>query len=303
MGKLALVFSGQGAQYPGMGRALYEGDPLAKELFDQAEALRPGTLDQCFEGPKALLAQTENTQPCVFCVDLAAAAALEGAGFQIDGLAGFSLGELAALTFAQAMDFPLAFDLVCRRAQAMQAAGLAEPATMVAVLKLEASRVEEICRGFSKTYPVNYNSPGQTVVALAQDQCEAFAAQVKAQGGRVLPLPVSGGFHSPFMAPAAQTLEGVLQKMALKQPVLPVYANISGSLYPQDLAETLLAQVQSPVRWQQTIETMIQAGFDTFIEVGPGKTLCGLIQKIAPEVRVFNVEDMESLNKTLESVQ
>lgn len=303
MVKIALVFAGQGAQYPGMGRSLYEGDPQAKALFDQAEALRPQTLSQCFEGPKELLAQTENTQPCVYCVDLAAAAALSRAGLQVEGVAGFSLGELAALTYAQALDFPTAFELVCQRAQAMQAAAQEEKATMMAVLKLEASQVEAICQNFDRTYPVNYNSPGQTVVALAQDQTEAFAAQVKAQGGRALPLPVSGGFHSPFMAPAAQALETVLQALPFGQPVLPVYANVSGGLYPKDLAQTLVAQIQSPVRWQQTIETMIQDGFDTFIEVGPGKTLSGLILKISPEVRVFNVEDGESLNKTLEALQ
>ncbi len=299
MEQIAFVFSGQGAQYPGMGRDLYEASPAAREVFDRADKIRPGTSAQCFGGTQEVLSQTINTQPCVFCVDLAAAEALRAAGIQPAAVAGFSLGEVAALTFAGSMGTEEGFRLVCKRADFMQAAAQKQEGAMVAVLKLTGEAVKELCSGFENAYPVNYNCNGQTVVALAKDIQEEFCKRVQAQGGRAVPLAVSGGFHSPFMDEAAKQLLEELQKSELKKPEIPVYANSTAQPYGEAREERLAGQVNSPVYWQKTVENMISDGITTFIEVGPGKTLCGLIKKISSSVRVLNVEDAAGLAAAL----
>lgn len=291
MGKIAFVFSGQGAQYPGMGRELYETSPAARAVFERADAIRPGTAVQCFNGTKEELSVTINTQPCMFCVDLAAAYAAREVGIASAAVAGFSLGEVAALTFAQAFDFETGFRLVCRRAEFMQEAAEKREGAMVAVLKLKAPDIRELCAEFEEAYPVNYNCPGQTVVSLEKKVLEGFCQAVSARGGRAVPLAVSGGFHSSFMDEAAKRLSAELQMMAMKEPVIPVYANSTAKPYKENLKATLAGQVNSPVYWQDTVEAMISDGIDTFIETGAGKTLCGLIKKISPQVRVLNVED------------
>ena len=174
MGKIAFVFSGQGAQYSGMGKALYASSPAAKAVFDMADSLRPGTARQCFEGSMEELTQTVNTQPCVFAVDLAAARALAERGVQPDCVAGFSLGEIAALAFAGVLSDEEAFRLVCKRGELMDKAARENPGAMVAVLKLTSAQTEELCQRFEKTYPVNYNSPAQTVVATTTENADAF---------------------------------------------------------------------------------------------------------------------------------
>lgn len=303
MGKIAFVFSGQGAQYSGMGRELCEGSPAAAELFRMAEEVRPGTQAQCFEGTKEELSETKNTQPCVYCVDMAAALALEESGIRPDMTAGFSLGELAALTFAGAVDKQQGFGLVCRRGILMQEASEKAGSAMAAVLKMEDAAVEELCRNYSQVYPVNYNSPGQLVVAGAREELEKFKEDVKNAGGRFMPLPVSGGFHSPFMESAAAGLSDVLKNMEFVKPAIPVYGNYDGVPYRENVAEMLLKQIVNPVRWQETVQNMIKDGADIFIEVGPGRTLSGLISKISTDVKVFNVENAESLNKTIQEVK
>jgi [acyl-carrier-protein] S-malonyltransferase len=295
MGKIALVFSGQGAQYPGMGKELYEFSPAARAVFDRADAIRLGTSEQCFSGSKEELSTTINTQPCMFCMDLAAAYAVQEAGITPAAVAGFSLGEVAALTFARAFDFETGFRLVCRRAEFMQEAAEKRAGAMVAVLKLTAPDIRELCAEFEAAYPVNYNCPGQTVVALEKNALEGFCQGVSERGGRAVPLAVSGGFHSPFMDEAAKQLSAELQTIEMQKPAIPVYANSTAKPYQGDLKATLSGQVNSPVYWQDTIENMIAAGIDTFIEAGAGKTLCGLIKKISPQVRVLNVEDRVGL--------
>ena len=188
MGKIAFVFSGQGAQHTGMGRELCGQVPASAEVFRKADAVRPGTSEQCFQGSDELLSITENTQPCLFAMEMAAAAALTEAGVQADMAAGFSLGELSALAFAGMADFDTMFSLVCRRGQLMQKAAEENPASMAAVVKLTAEQVEEICRGFSEVYPVNFNCPGQVSVSGRAEEMKAFGEAVKAAGGRVLPL-------------------------------------------------------------------------------------------------------------------
>ena len=303
MGKIAFVFAGQGAQYSGMGQSLCEASPAAKAVFDAADKLRPGTSEQCFTGTAEELSITKNTQPCLYCVDLAAAKALEEAGVTPDYVAGFSLGEIAALSFAGVFTGEQGFDFVCKRAEAMQKAGEENPGAMAAVLKLKNEQVEELCAGFEKVWPVNYNCPGQLVCAGEKSQIEAFCGKVAEAGGKAVPLAVSGGFHSPFMESASQTLCEVLEPMELSEARVPVYANYTAQPYDGSAKELLTQQVKNPVRWQETVERLVELGVDTFIECGPGKTLCGLIRKTAKGVKTLNVQDGETLQAALEAVK
>ncbi len=294
MGKIAFVFAGQGSQYPGMGKDFYETYPAAAEIFDLAERIRPGTLQQCFAGTKEELAVTENTQPCLFAVDLAVAEALAMKGIRAQGVAGFSLGEIPALTFAGAFDKETGFAFVIKRAQEMNRAAEAHDGCMAAVLKLEPRTVEALCAEHKNVWPVNYNSPQQTVAAGDRESMTAFVQRVKEAKGLAMPLNVSGAFHSPHMSGASAAIEKALTEIAYQEPRITVYANVNAMPYPADDAEgkaLIAAQVKSPVMWQKTIENMIEDGFDIFVEVGPGKTLSGLIKKITPEVTVYNAEN------------
>ena len=304
MGKIAFVFSGQGAQAPGMGKELYECSDAAKAVFELCDSIRPGTSEQCFNGTKEELTVTANTQPDMFAVEVAAARALVEAGIQPDALAGFSLGEISALAFSGAVSLEDGFKLVCRRGELMQEASNAADSAMVAVVKLPPEKVEELAGQFDQVYPVNYNSPAQTVCAGLSSSMDGFKAAVKAAGGRALPLKVSGAFHSPFMSSAAKGLAEVLAPMEFGTPSCPLYSNVTAHPYEDGQFKDLLSrQVENPVRWQTIVENMIAAGVDTFIEVGPGKTLAGLIGKINSDVRALNVEDAESLKHTIEEVK
>lgn len=292
----ALVFSGQGAQYPGMGKELYENSPAAKAVFDMAERIRKGTIKQCFEGTKEELSVTINTQPCVFITDLAAAAAVAEKGVKTDCVAGFSLGEIAAIAFAGMLSYEDAFRLVCKRAELMDKAAKENPGAMAAVMKISPEQVEEICKGFEKAYPVNYNSPAQTVVAAAENEIDELCEKVKAVKGKAVKLAVSGAFHSPFMNTAAEGLAEYLKDVELKEPNIPVYANATAQPYQDDYKMLIAAQVNHPVKWQKSVENMISGGVDTFIEVGVGKTLTGLIKKINADVKAVNIENKEGLD-------
>lgn len=300
MAKTVFVFSGQGAQYPSMGKELYENSPAAKAVFDMAEAIRPGTVKQCFEGTKEELNVTLNTQPCLFAVDLAAAAAVKEAGVTPDYISGFSLGEIAAIAFAGILSYEEAFKLVCRRAELMNRAAEENKGAMAAILKLTADKVEEICKKYDKAWPVNYNCPGQTVVAASEDKIDALCEDVKAEKGKAVRLAVSGAFHSPFMESASKGLADYLEGMTLNEPTIPVYANLTAQPYSGDFRELISKQVMNPVKWQTTIENLIAEGADTFIEVGVGKTLVGLIKKINKDVVAFNVENKEGLEQVRE---
>ena len=303
MGKVAFVFPGQGAQHPGMGKSLREVSPAATEIFALADRIRPGTSRQCFEGTVEELKQTAITQPCLWTVEMAAAEALKEAGINADVCAGFSLGELAALSFAQVVDISTCFDLVCRRGQLMQDAAEAVDTSMAAVVKLDNETVESICAQFQQVYPVNYNCPGQVTVAGLKTSMADFSAAVKEAKGRALPLKVSGGFHSPFMADAAESFSANLENVEFHNPIVPVYANKTALLYAGDMKQTLASQICSPVRWEDTIRNMIDAGVDTFIEVGPGNVLQGFIARIDKSLRTFGVSDAETLKKTIEEVR
>lgn len=303
MGKIAFLFAGQGAQYPGMGKSLTEISPKAASLFELADSIRPGTSHQCFEGDPAELTQTANTQPCVFTVDLAAAYALEEAGVHADVAAGFSLGEMAALTFAGSFSEKDGFSLVCRRGELMQEAAQEHPSAMAAVLKLKDETVEQLCAGFPDVYPVNYNCPGQLVVAGGTEHLEQFCELAAEAGGRAKKLAVGGGFHSPFMEQAASAYLQELLRIGVNPPRIPVYGNRTAAPYEENREIMLAEQMKNPVLWTKTVEQMAADGVDTFVEVGPGKTLSGLVKRILPHAAVYRVEDAATLEETIQALR
>ena len=292
MGKIAFMFSGQGAQFIGMGKDLYDNAPVVKELFDKAEAQRKGTLDLMFSGDENDLKQTVNTQPCMYLCDLGAARALESMGVNPDAVAGFSLGEIAALAFSGAYSDEEGFSLVCKRGEAMGKAAEKHPASMAAIIKLSNEKVEELCEK-AGAYPVNYNSPGQLVVSGTAEAIAKVSELAKAEKGRALPLKVSGGFHSPFMDEAAEEFGEVLENADIKEPEIICYSNYTAKPYEGDIKGKLKNQINHPVKWESIIRDMVDNGFDTFIETGCGNTLKKLVEKIAPECRTYAVSTKE----------
>ncbi len=300
MGSVAFLFAGQGAQHPAMGVDLIEASPAAAEVFAIADEVRPGTSEQCRSASKEELSQTENTQPCVFVHDLAAATALRERGVVPAACAGFSLGEVAALTFAGAFDTRVGFELVCERAALMAAAAERHPGGMRAVIKLDAVQVEGLAKQAGEDcWPVNYNSSQQTVVAGASEALQELDVLVKEAGGRAMKVAVSGAFHSPYMAEATEGLAMYIQAGHAPSPLLiPVMANMTAAPYPADpqaASDVLANQVSHAVRWVDTLHTLQDQGVDTFIEVGPGKTLSGLVKRTLSDVRVYSCETAEQV--------
>lgn len=292
MDRIAFVFSGQGAQHPGMGEDFYHNNARVKALFDAAEAYRPGTLATCFAGSEEDLRQTHNTQPCLYLADLAAAMVLEDMGIRADAAAGFSLGELPALAYAGVFTPEDGFAVTAKRGELMGAVSTPDTA-MHAVLKLNNETAEAICARYAHITPVNYNAPGQLVVSGDKAELEAAAAEFKAAGGRSIPLAVSGAFHSPYMDAPAKAFADYLQEVEFSAPAVPVYANRNAQ--PYDIAcvrTTLGEQMNHPVLWEQTIRNMADTGISIFIECGVGTTLAKLIAKILPDARVFHAETM-----------
>ncbi len=300
MERVAFLFAGQGAQHPAMGIDLIGASPAAAEVFAIADRVRPGTTELCRSASKEELARTENTQPCVFAHDLAVAEALRERGVVPATCAGFSLGEVAALTFAGAFEATAGFELVCERARLMAAAAERHPGAMRAVLKLDAERVAELtAQAGEECWPVNFNSPQQTVVAGSPEACASLDALVREAGGRSMRVAVSGAFHSPFMAEAADGLvEYLAQGHGPRKTSIPVIANTTAAAYPGDLEEmaVLLAQqVCRPVQWAQTLNKLAGQGIDAFVEVGPGKTLTGLVKRTLTGARVLSCETAEDV--------
>jgi [acyl-carrier-protein] S-malonyltransferase len=288
-----------------MGQDLYEASPAARRVFNEAEAVRPGVRVLCFEGPKENLNITANTQPCLYTVDMACVAALEESlGYfafthMMSGAAGFSLGEVAAACQVGYMTLTQGFQFVCRRAEAMHRAGEENPGVMFAILKLNVAQIEDLAHCCGGVYPVNYNSPVQTVVACSPDRADDLTKAVNEAGGKALKLPVSGAFHSPLMDVASAELTSIVAEMSFGEGLMPLYSNMTGMPYG-DPQELLARQVNHPVQWTQTVENMVADGFDTFIEIGPGQTLSKLIGQINGDVRTLSVRDCASLNQTVE---
>lgn len=291
MGKIAFVFSGQGDQFSGMGKDIYEKYPIAKEIFALCDSLRPDTSAMCFGGTEDELSETKNTQPCLFAMELAAASVLLGKGIAPDALAGFSLGEVVAATVSGAFDNETGFRLVCKRGELMQAEAEKYDTSMAAVVKLTNEQVQEICGKYSDVYPVNFNCPEQVTVSGLSSQMADFFAAVKAAGGRAIPLKVKGAFHSPFMLAAAEAFAKELEAVHIHSRSLPLYSNMTANIYTDDVADLLAGQICSPVQWENIIRNMLAEGIDTFIEIGPGKTLTNMIRKINSEAVAVNVTE------------
>ena len=287
----AYVFPGQGAQFVGMGKDLYESNAKAKELFDKAnEILGYRITDMMFEGTDEDLKQTKVTQPAVFLHSVITALCMED--FKPDMVAGHSLGEFSALTAAGALSFEDGLRLVLARAWAMQKACEAAPSTMAAIIALPDETVEKICAEVTEelgkvVVPANYNSPGQVVISGDVEAIKEACARMKAAGAkRALPLAVGGAFHSPLMEMARVELAAAIEKAPVSAPVCPVYQNVDALPHtdPLEIKENLLKQLTSPVRWTQSVKNMLSDGMTDFVECGPGQVLTGLIGRIQKEI-------------------
>lgn len=284
----AYVFPGQGAQFTGMGKDLYDRSPMAKDLFEKANNILGFRItDLMFSGTGEDLRQTKVTQPAIFLHSTILAAVL-GESFRPDMVAGHSLGEFSALVANRSLSFTDGLVLVSKRASAMQKACEKTPSTMAAILGLEDALVEEVCSSINEiVVPANYNSPGQIVISGTNEGIDKAIEALKAKGAkRALKLAVGGAFHSPLMEPARQELEEAIKTTSFNIPVCPVYQNVTAqpSSNPEIIKANLVAQLTSPVRWTQSIINMIAGGATSFTEVGPGCVLQGLIRKVNAEV-------------------
>ena len=283
----AYVFPGQGSQFTGMGEELYNSNPIAKEMFEKAnQVLGFRITDIMFKGTAEELKQTKVTQPAVFLHSVILAACTPD--FKPDMVAGHSLGEFSALVAAGAMSFEDGLVLVSKRAMAMQKACELKPSTMAAVLGMDAKTIEEICQATEGiVVAANYNCNGQIVISGEVEAVEKACAALKAAGAkRALILPVGGAFHSPLMDPARIELAEAIEKTSFSAPVCPVYQNVDAKPHtnPDEIKKNLLVQLTAPVKWTYSVENMVADGADTFVELGPGSVLQGLIKKIAPNV-------------------
>lgn len=282
------VFPGQGAQYTGMGKDLYDNNAEVRAMMERAnEILGFRLTDIMFEGTAEELKQTKVTQPAVFLHSVAMAKAL---GVEPSAVAGHSLGEFSALVVAGALSFEEGLRLVSKRAQAMQACCEAVPGTMAAVLSLTDEEVEAVCEATEGVVvAANYNCPGQLVISGEKSAVEAACVKAKEVGARrALVLPVGGAFHSPLMEPAREELERAISEAKFSAPLCPIYQNVDAEPHtdPEEIKQNLIAQLTAPVRWTQIVRRMVEDGVDQITELGPGTVLQGLVKKIAPEIPV-----------------
>ena len=290
----AYIFPGQGSQFPGMGKDLFDKFEMAKEMFHVSDEILGFDLSTIIlKGSKEDLQQTRVTQPAIFLHSIITAKVM-GADFQPDAVAGHSLGEFSALTAAGVIDFESGLKLVSQRAEAMQKACNINKGTMAAILGMEDKKVDEICQQISGVVvAANYNCPGQLVISGSIDAIESACEDLKAAGAkRALILPVGGAFHSPLMEPARAELENAIDSTSFSDPLCPIYQNSPAIAVedPIEIQKNLIAQLTAPVRWSQSINSMIESGITNFIEVGPGKVLQGLVRKISSEVSVSCAE-------------
>jgi [acyl-carrier-protein] S-malonyltransferase len=288
----AYVFPGQGAQFTGMGKDLYESNTRAKVLFDQANDLLGFNLTEAmFTGTADEQKQTRVTQPAIFLHSVALA--LSNDSFSPAMVAGHSLGEFSALVANKTLSFEDALKLVFKRAQAMQKACEINPSTMAAIIGLDDKVVEDICASIDEiVVPANYNCPGQLVISGSMKGIEIACEKLKAAGAkRALPLQVGGAFHSPLMEPAREELAAAIEATTFHKPVCPVYQNVNAqpSTDIAGIKKNLIAQLTAPVRWTQSVQNMVKDGAATFVECGPGKVLQGLVKKIAPQAEANSI--------------
>lgn len=291
MSKKAYVFPGQGSQFVGMGKDLYESSEQAKYLFEEANNILGFRItDEMFIGTEEALRQTRVTQPAVFLHSVISAKVL-GDQFKPDMVAGHSLGEFSALVANGTLSFEDGLVLVSKRSYAMQKACEMVPGTMAAILGIEDSKVEEICASIQGVVvAANYNCPGQLVISGALDAVNEACEKIKAAGAkRALVLQVGGAFHSPLMEPARVELEKAIASTKFNTPLCPVFQNVNAQAVsdPELIKENLVAQLTAPVRWTQSVQAMVAAGATEFAEIGPGKVLSGLVKKIAPEAVIL----------------
>ena len=292
----AFVFPGQGAQYPGMGKDLYENSAEAKQLFDKAnEILGFRITDIMFDGAADDLKQTKVTQPAIFLHSVLLAKTLED--FAPGMVAGHSLGEFSALVAAGALTFEDGLALVSKRALAMQKACEVEPSTMAAIVGLDDETVEEVCSSVAGVVvPANYNCPGQLVISGSVEGIDKACELLKEKGAkRALKLPVGGAFHSPLMEPAREELAAAIEATDIQKPVCPVYQNVSAQPVtdPSEIKQNLIAQLTAPVKWTQTVKNMIADGATSFTEIGPGKVLQGLVKKVDRSMETSGIDKYE----------
>lgn len=309
MQKICYIFPGQGSQYVGMGKDLYDNSAEAKAVFDQAEKILPGlSLKKlCFEGPIEKLTETANSQVAILVTSIAALKALE-AGQRAEGIeqvadscAGLSLGEYSALVASGALEFRDAVRLVRRRGELMEVAARNNPGTMASILGISAESLKEVCRE-SGAEIANLNSPGQIVISGKIEPVKKAMALAEKKGAKkAILLNVSGPFHSSFMKEAALEFKEELDKTRFSSPKVPIVSNVTADYGKSsvDIKENLVKQLYSPVRWEESIIKISQDGCGTFLEIGPGKVLKGLLRRINPELTVYNIETIEDIKKSL----
>ena len=302
--KTAFIFSGQGAQHPGMGKELYENYDVCKAVFDEAdEALGLKISEICF-GEDPRLNETEFTQPAILTMSTAVERLVKQQGIKVDFAAGLSLGEYSALVCAGVLDFAEAVKLVRKRGRFMTDAVPSGVGAMSAVINLDAEKIQEVLNSVDpeRVFIANYNCPGQIAIAgYAEEVAKAEPLLSEAGARKVVRLNVSGPFHTPLLKPASDKLKVELEGINIGDFDVPVVSNLTAKTYPSkdDVIPTLVKQVRSPVKWEQSVRELMDEGVDTFLEMGPGKTLTGFVKKVSRQVGAFNIEDIGTLEKAL----